>query len=55
MRRLERAAEPFAVRYTICPFPYDEDNPPSLEDIEAALKAPPMTEEKWDETFCTPD
>ncbi len=55
LRRLERAAEPFAVRPIVCPFPFDEDNPPSLEDIEAALNAPPMTVEEWAVTFCTPD
>jgi hypothetical protein len=55
MRRLERAAEPFAVRYIICPFPYDEDNPPSLEVVEAVLNAPPITDEEWEATFCTPD
>ena len=43
------------MRYIVCPFPYDEDNPPSLEDIEAALTAPPLTEEEWEATFCTPD
>jgi hypothetical protein len=55
LRRLERAAEPSAVRPIICPFPFEEGNPPSPEDIEAALNAPPMTDEEWEATFCTSD
>ena len=41
------------MRYIVCPFPYDEDNPPSLEEVEATLNAP-MTDEEWEATFCTP-
>ena len=55
LAKLEQAQAKDGVRPIICPFPYDEDNPPSLEDIEAALNAPPMTADEWEATFCTSD
>ena len=55
LKRLEQKAEPSGVRYVVCPFPVDEDNPPTWEEIEAALNAPPMTAEEWEAAFCTPD
>ena len=55
LAKLEQAQAKDGVRPIICPFPYDEDNPPSREDIEAALKAPPLTADEWEAKFCTPD
>jgi len=45
LERLERKKAEPSVRYVVCPFPVDEDNPPTWEEIEAALNAPPMTAE----------
>lgn len=55
LRHLERKNEPPAVRYVVCPFPFDDDSPPTWEEIEAALNEPPMTDEEWEAAFCTPD
>ena len=53
--RLKRGAEPPAIRYAVCPFPVDEDNPPTWEEIKAALNEPETTAEEWEAAFCTPD
>ena len=55
LERLERKKAEPSVRYVVCPFPVDEDNPPTWEEIEAALNAPPMAAEEWEAAFCTPD
>lgn len=51
--RLERAAEPTGVRYIVCPFPIDEDNPPTPEEIEASVMTP-MSNDEWEAAFCGP-
>ena len=55
LRRIEAAKEPPQMRLAVCPFPIDEDNPPTWEEIEAALNEPPMTAEEWEAKYCTPD
>jgi hypothetical protein len=53
LQRLEQKAEP-SVRYVALPFPVDESNTPTWEEIEAAINTP-MTDEDWEAAFCTPD
>jgi len=53
LERLERKKAEPSVRYVVCPFPVDEDNPPTWEEIEAALNTP-MTNEEWEAAYCSP-
>ena len=55
IRRLEDQVVPSRMPIGACPFPIDPDNPPTWEEIEAALNEPPMTAEEWEAAFCTPD
>ncbi len=55
LRRLQDRAVPSCMPIAACPFPIDWDNPPTREEIEAAVNEPPMTKEEWVATFVTPD
>lgn len=55
LRRLEKAAASPRMPIAACPLPIDWDNPPTWEEIEAAVNEPPMTDEEWEATYCTPD
>ena len=55
LRRLEEQAAPPRMPIGACPIPIDWDNPPTWEEIEAAVNEPPMTNEEWEAAFCGPD
>jgi hypothetical protein len=55
LRRLERAPEPEGerVKYVYSVLPLNPDGSrPTEEEEEAALNAPPMTEEEWAAEYC---